>query len=320
MEETAWIDSVYFIKLGIQYRALTSGYLGHSPARKLRAVMKGILQSVSPCLNQKNMDCKACSAKEECCYFRIMVEDQHKDYLPYFISLHDEQEWTGKIAPRTVHRFQYCLIGEKARFADYVALGLRSKKWISLDGVDRQKVRFEFASIREKNHGLPINLEYMLDHYDRTYGIDLSEIDHVTLEFLSPFACTYGNRTVTEPERMNANIFLEVLHRRIKGLAESHCGFNGHIPKLDQWLLPGRDIETTWQRHSRFVHREVWKRLANGRLEKELIGGLDGKLSFKGNMTPFFPAIVLGEALHIGNDTTQGLGRYRILQINHKAL
>lgn len=79
-------------------------------------------------------------------------------------------------------------------------------------------------------------------------------------------------------------------------------------------------MTTTIHPDFRFVNEKAYKRLQNGREDVEYIGGLKGTVSFDGDITPYFPLIVLGEALHIGNDTTQGLGRYRILEINNQTL
>ena len=43
------------------------------------------------------------------------------------------------------------------------------------------------------------------------------------------------------------------------------------------------------------------------------MGGLIGKISFKGNLEEFMPLIQLGEFIHAGKGTSFGLGRYELL-------
>lgn len=42
------------------------------------------------------------------------------------------------------------------------------------------------------------------------------------------------------------------------------------------------------------------------------IGGLEGAITFVGDLTPFFPWLVLGERLHAGKSTAFGYGKYRL--------
>ncbi len=42
------------------------------------------------------------------------------------------------------------------------------------------------------------------------------------------------------------------------------------------------------------------------------LGGIIGTVTYTGQFTPFLPFILLGEFVHIGKNTTFGLGRYQI--------
>jgi len=98
-----WLRAIYFTKVNVKYRALTGGEIGDLPSRKIRAVLKGIIQSISPCLNQEEMDCQVCSSKVECPFFHLMVEDPHRDYKPCVISIDEGSDWKGLIRPGETH-------------------------------------------------------------------------------------------------------------------------------------------------------------------------------------------------------------------------
>ena len=312
-----WIKSVYFIRLAITYQAITDGYLGDWPPRKLRAVLKGVTQSISPCLRQEDMLCRKCSLKEECCFFQLMVEDRNKDYLPYLISMNNGHDWRGPISKGSRHTFTIFLIGEKINCLEKVSAGLREKKLIFLDGITRQSVGFELLSLDLENNGKPLDITNLLPLYTENNAKGIRKIERISIEFVTPQSPTYNNKTITKPKDFNFRVFLSALHKRVSGLAMGHCGFKGHIPEKSQFISSDISVTTNIHPDFKFVRKEACKKSQNGRNKVEYIGGLKGMVSFDGDITPYFPLIVLGEELHIGNDTTQGLGKYRIIQINN---
>jgi len=44
------------------------------------------------------------------------------------------------------------------------------------------------------------------------------------------------------------------------------------------------------------------------------LGGVIGRIAFKGEIGEFMPFIKLGEFLHVGKGTTFGLGKYEIAE------
>ena len=124
------------------------------------------------------------------------------------------------------------------------------------------------------------------------------------------------NRTFCHILYMPIKIHTKLLHR-IEDLALYHCGAaecagSGRASDFES----EHNIKTFLHKDFRFVRSIAYKTFPNGRRTEEKIGGFRGRISFEGNLTSVFPLIVLGEALHLGNDTTQGLGRFHILSIN----
>ena len=56
-----------------------------------------------------------------------------------------------------------------------------------------------------------------------------------------------------------------------------------------------------------------WERYSQRQKQKMKLGGLVGEVEFAGEWQPFLPLLRLGAALHVGNGTGFGLGRYEIL-------
>ena len=307
------------MKLAVQYQALTDGYVDGFVPRKLRSVLKGIVQSISPCLNARDMNCATCPFHNECCYFNLMVEKREQDFLPYFIHAGQNGDFHGRITAGDRHAFHIGIIGEKIGFAEHVGFALRRKPYIFLNGIRGEKTHFQVSSIERENNGKPINLNDLMDRCVSRFPGDLSRIHRITLDFVSPLSITYGGKTLTEPEEMNFRIFHAKLLHRIEDLALYHCGAaecagSGRASDFES----EHNIKTLLHKDFRFVRSIAYKTFPNGRKAEEKIGGFKGRISFEGNLTSVFPLIVLGEALHLGNDTTQGLGRYCIVKNNRE--
>jgi CRISPR/Cas system endoribonuclease Cas6 (RAMP superfamily) len=42
------------------------------------------------------------------------------------------------------------------------------------------------------------------------------------------------------------------------------------------------------------------------------LGGFVGRVTFEGDLTPWWPLLQVGEVLHVGKGTAFGLGKYRM--------
>jgi hypothetical protein len=99
-----------------------------------------------------------------------------------------------------------------------------------------------------------------------------------------------------------------VVFRRLLGRLSSLAHFNGPGPlDLDfrdlieraQSVVITRD-DTRWTRYS-------------GRQDRRMEGeGLDGAVTYRGDLKPFWPYPVFGQWTHVGSGTTFGLGGYRL--------
>lgn len=310
--DNEWIDSVYSVTLHVRYRALSGGYVRDWPPRKIRAVLKEIVQGISPCLNSEDMECRTCPCKNDCCFFDLMVEEPHKAYLPYFVGMAQEGDWRGRIVPGAIYEYALTLIGEKTGRMKDVLRGLNSKRLFAIDGIDHSRVAFEFLGVHKINRGRAITVRELLLPYVKRAKGGMPNVHNVTLELVSPFSITHHNRTLTDPKEMSFEVLLHALHKRVAGLAQDHCGYKGSIPERTEFVALGGQVKTEIHEGFRFVNAKATRRKRGGRIVEEYIGGFTGKISFSGDIGPFFPLIALGEALHIGNDTTQGLGQYRI--------
>lgn len=62
-----------------------------------------------------------------------------------------------------------------------------------------------------------------------------------------------------------------------------------------------------------------WPRYSARQDQKMLMGGLVGRMVYAGELSEFLPLLRFGEEVHIGKQTSFGLGRYRIIQTSGEA-
>ncbi|QTA92086.1 CRISPR system precrRNA processing endoribonuclease RAMP protein Cas6 [Desulfonema magnum] len=103
-------------------------------------------------------------------------------------------------------------------------------------------------------------------------------------------------------------VLFRSLLRRITTLAHLHCGIS--CTDIDFKILShaADDVRTLssdlrWEHAVRYSNRQ--KRCMP-------FGGLVGNVTFEGDLTLFWPFILLGEWMHMGKKTSFGLGRYLI--------
>lgn len=60
-----------------------------------------------------------------------------------------------------------------------------------------------------------------------------------------------------------------------------------------------------------------FRRYSNRQRQSLHLGGLEGRISYKGELAPFIPWLIWGEALHIGQATSFGFGKYYLSDVHN---
>ncbi len=60
------------------------------------------------------------------------------------------------------------------------------------------------------------------------------------------------------------------------------------------------------------LHWRDWTRYSSRQQQKMVLGGVVGRWTLAGDLTPFFPFLHLGQWLHVGKEATFGMGNYRL--------
>jgi CRISPR-associated endoribonuclease Cas6 len=128
--------------------------------------------------------------------------------------------------------------------------------------------------------------------------------NRITFDFITPARIKFEGHYILELE---FHILLRSLLRRISTLYYFHCGgaidlnFKDLIERSKSVFVENKELRWyDWERYS-------------GRQETRMkMGGFVGSITFRGDMEPFWPFLLLGEVIHVGKGTSFGLGQYRI--------
>lgn len=128
------------------------------------------------------------------------------------------------------------------------------------------------------------------------------------LHFQTPLRIVNQGRPIG-PDKINAQVLLKSVLRRYDLIAQYYFEHRQELGKHYLFQLEKIDIQHDlgWR---------DWARYSNRQQRKMSLGGMVGTLSLHGDLNPLYPFIKAGEWLHIGKNTTFGLGQYKISEEN----
>lgn len=144
------------------------------------------------------------------------------------------------------------------------------------------------------------------DHRSTT-ATDTQRIDRVTLRFHTPMRLQQ-NGSPLGPERIQPRALLMAAVRRVCLLATFHTQ---QVWEPDFQMLSQLASQITsgvkrlrWRDWSRYSHRQQ---------QAMTLGGVVGEWTLKGELTPFLPFLQVGQWVHLGKNSTFGLGHYQMI-------
>lgn len=135
----------------------------------------------------------------------------------------------------------------------------------------------------------------------------------LTMQFLTPFRYQQNNRIVSHPDSLDSATFIASLYNRIRLCQDNHSPDEAWDIGYDSYHRFKEDIETLSIAVD--IAANHVPRRSNRQQRKMQLYGLQGNLHLTGDhqtLTRLLPALQLGEQLHIGKNTTMGLGQYQL--------
>lgn len=133
-------------------------------------------------------------------------------------------------------------------------------------------------------------------------------IAEVALNFESPVRIQSRNQILRKVEDLTAQVLLMAAVQRVAQILETRfnassgsIAFSSLTAAAKQCRLSGQLQWQDLKRYSNRQHRHI------------PLGGFVGPVRLTGNLAPFLPYLRICEAIHLGKETTFGLGRFKIL-------
>ncbi len=130
--------------------------------------------------------------------------------------------------------------------------------------------------------------------------------ERVTIELVSPLRVVYDSRLADE---LPFHVLVRSLLRRIGHISYFHCGGDPSEMAFREWIELASAVETV----DHDLRWFDWERYSSRQQTTMRMGGLMGRVTYKGNLAPFDPLLKLGEIVHAGKGTSFGLGRFRVV-------
>lgn len=130
-------------------------------------------------------------------------------------------------------------------------------------------------------------------------------MERATLHFVTPLRLQQNGKALP-PARLRADTLLLALARRVNLLAE----FHGDGPLVTDFAALHRASKELHD--TRQLHWRDWKRYSSRQQQEIALGGVVGTWRLLGPLNPFASLLYLGQWLHIGKETTFGLGQYTL--------
>jgi len=153
-------------------------------------------------------------------------------------------------------------------------------------------------------------------HGENPHGENLhGEVKRLTIHLITPLRIKYENHLKAD---LPFHVLIRAALRRISSLfacyGEEHEEHEEHggQPALDYTGIVTRAMDQDIQIQESDLHWFDWERYSNRQEVKMLMGGMVGSISYTGNLGEFLPLLRLCEEVHLGKQSTFGLGQIAV--------
>lgn len=263
-------------------------------------------------------ECPNCLLQGQCCY-AILFEPAPPLQYP------DAKKFTRAPAPYVISppptnrqifhpgdsfMFEIILMGRALEMLPYVVSAISSLGRRGL-GVERGK----YDLLHVDRLGMEATTIRVYDGMTETFTPCSSQgspefvqeeifLDHLAIEFHTPLRIKEKGKLVTA--LTFALLFQRLVHRLT--LLTTFYGNPESLPDFSSLLAQARKVRVLED----CLYWYDWERYSGRQQSTMKLGGLRGRIQFKGDLGPFVPALRLGESINVGQGTSFGLGKMQV--------
>ena len=208
--------------------------------------------------------------------------------------------------PGSQYHFSLVLIGRARHYLPLISYAWQ-QAFKTADGVARGQAELTAIAIEHKDHWEEIYDGTRIAEHDNHITLPDSVPDRVTLHISTPLRLQH-NGVALGVERLDAQTLLTQLQRRLSLTAQIHLGIT---PEADYSALKTQAAQVESHKNLRW---HDWQRYSNRQQQHMHLGGVIGDWELVGLAPEHARALQIGQWLHLGKNTTFGLGRYTLTE------
>lgn len=268
-------------------------------------------------------DCRNCLLKFQCVYsyvFETPIKENKRfisTHLPHPYVLEPPLDDQCVYRPGNFFTADLILVGKAIDYLPYFIFVMEE---FGKNGIGKGRGRFFLEKVENLSYPSDINGKVIFDARSKLISREIitknflditnenkgSIYKTLTLNFLTPCRIIFRNK-LTTPSDFNFLILMKNLLRRIY-LLTYHCD---SVMEIDYKRLLIEAEKVVVEKNSLYWYD--WERYSTRQDERMKLGGFKGMITFSGEISLFLSFIKLGEYLHLGKDTSFGLGKYVIV-------
>lgn len=308
-----------FARLGFSIKAIDTLHLYQFSGSTLRGAFGNVLKNIICIHSNKSLRvCDSCILKSACIYSYIFetpvkyTGTSNRMYTnfaphPFVIEpplINREQEYKKGQSVT----FHFILISDSLKLLPYF---IHTVKKIGEVGLGKYRSKFELQKVWVDSNSEKIDiysknkrtlsLEYPVKKY--SYFTDMTtSSDTLKIQIITPVRMKHKGHLVRSIE---FPIIVTNLLRRITSFDQ---GKSKDSVEIKDMINKSKEVKkiydiTKWADYERYSFRQK---------SRMKLGGLIGEVHFQGSFNLFYPYLKVGEYIHLGKNTSFGLGKYLI--------
>jgi hypothetical protein len=258
-------------------------------------------------------ECPNCLLKEKCVYSQVFETPRPPESkimrkyetIPRPFVIEPPLHGTSLYTPGQTLAFGLVLIGPSIGYLPYFIYAFEEMASNGLGpGRGKLKVRGVLQDGKLLYDGSDNTVKSPVATEALTLKGSAKQVSALTIHFLSPVRIVYQGRIA---QSLDFHVLFRSLVRRVGLLSYFYSekpfeiDYRGLIAKAEKVKARRSHLEMfSWQRFSTRQERVID------------LDGLIGEATYEGNLTGFMPYLKIGERVHVGKNTTFGLGKYEI--------
>jgi hypothetical protein len=273
----------------------------------------------------KRQDCPDCILRERCLYTRVFEtalaqggkDAARNSAIPHPFVIEPPPETTTRYSKSDTFECGLILFGEFNHMLPYFVYAFEQMGKIGLGRrVNGSRGRFKLIEVKSGGQAIYSNEDGKLKASDAAKPLSaplpLAESGTeklVNIRLETPLRFKQGNRL---SDGLPFEALVRNMLRRASSLMESYgdgeppLDYRGMVARAGAVAVVKSDLRWT-----------DWERFSNRQERAMNLGGLTGAVTYKGPMDEFLPLIEFSELVHIGKQTSFGLGRIRLAPPEH---